>query len=412
PYWYRDVEPCRIKPGPWSSDSTGFYLLSEEGLESMGLGFFDLETESFEWIQRSNWDIEHIAHSNDGSYLAWVSNEDGYSRLCVKDYERDRVYSPPLPDGVMGQPSFSKDGASLVFTLRTPRRPISLYISDWGQNRVARPITNGFLGRLDEEQLVEPNLIFYESEDGLKIPAFLYRPLMVDSTRGAAPVVISIHSKSRGQARPEYNASFQYLLNRGMGILAPNIRGSSGYGRTYESLILGDWGGEMVEDIKQGVEYLTRLDWVDGNRLGIVGRHFGGYAALISAFLLPNHFAAAVSMQGPCDLLDYIESLPSDSRNVALRLIGNPESERHLLIDRSPVSHVENTDLRCLIIQGAEDQLISLNTMDKFVEELSIRGTNVEYRVLPGVGHEFIKRKNSLLAWDETVNFLARNLLA
>lgn len=409
---WRTDEPCEVEPGLWSIDGAGFYVLSEEDLESRGLGYFDLAEQTFEWVQRLNWDIECIALSNQGSYLAWVSNEDGYSRLCVKDYERDRVYSPPLPDGVMGQPSFSQDGASLVFALSTPTRPSSLYVSDWAQNRIARPITNGFLGKLEEEELVDPNLIFFESEDGLKIPAFLYRPMMVDSALGAAPVVISIHTEPTGQSRPEYNASFQYLLNRGIGILAPNIRGSSGYGRTYESLIFGDWGGEMVEDIKQGVKYLQQLDWVDSERMGILGRHFGGYTALISTALLPEEFAAAVSIQGPCDLVEYIESLPSDLRNQALTLIGNPEVDRELLHHRSPTSHIEANDLRLLIIQGADDSLVSLSTMDKYVEDLSNRGCDVEYRVLSDVGHEFVKKRNKLSAWREAVDFLARNLLA
>lgn len=403
-------EDCRVTPGPWSPDGSGFYVLSEEGLESMGLGFFDYEMETFEWVQRLNWDIENISLSSNGMYLAWVSNEDGYSRLCVKDFERDRIYSPPLPDGVMGKPSFSRDGASLVFELSTSRNPSSLYISDWGQNRVAKSISMGFLGRLEEEQLVEPNLIFYESEDGLKIPAFLYRPMMVNSTLGKAPVVVSIHSKPTGQARPDYNGSFQYLLNRGIGVLAPNIRGSGGYGRTYESLLFGDWGGEMLEDIKKGVEYLRQLEWVDDNRIGIIGRHFGGYAVLMSAAHLSDHFAGGVSLQGPCDLPQYVESLPTDERALALKLIGDPESERDFLIERSPNTHAASIDCRLMIVQGSDDRFVSEERMSQFVEDARDSDSEIEYLVLSDVGHEFVKRKNELKAWTRALDFLVRIL--
>lgn len=377
----------------------------------MGLGFYDCESETFEWVQRLSWDIENISVSSNGMYLARVSNEDGYSRLCVKDYERDRIYSPPLPDGVMGKPSFSRDGASLVFELSTSRNPSSLYISEWGQNRVAKSITMGFLGRLDEEELVEPNLIFYESEDGLKIPAFLYRPMIVNSSIGKAPVVVSIHSKPTGQTRPDYNAAFQYLLNRGIGILAPNIRGSGGYGRTYESLLFGDWGGEMLEDVKKAVEYLRQLDWVDDSRIGAIGRHFGGYVALMSATHLSNYFAAAVSMQGPCDLPNYIESLPADERELEMKLIGNPESERDFLVERSPSSYSASIDCRLLIIQGSDDRLVNEKRMSEFVEDAIARGSEVEYLVLSGVGHQFVRKKKELKAWNSALDFLVRNLL-
>src|SRR5262249_7881855 len=157
-------------------------------------------------------------------------------------------------------------------------RPADVYVADLETGAVTR-LTRSFTGGVPESDMVEPELVRYAATDGRRIPAWLYRP----GGAGSHPVLLSIHGGPEAQERPGPASTFafyQYLLSRGIGVLAPNIRGSTGYGKTYQSLIHRDWGGAELRDIESAARYLRGLDWVDPDRMGVYGGSFGGFATL------------------------------------------------------------------------------------------------------------------------------------
>ncbi len=401
-------------PGPWRPDSKAFYVITDKGREFKGLALYDLEERSLGWVETPDWDVEGVALSRDGRYLAWVVNEDGYSRLCVRDLETGEPLDlSELPRGVIpsvGGPEFSPDGRLLAFYFANARRPLDLYVLDL-ESRELRRLTYSHIGNVPEEEMVEPELVRIPSFDR-EIPAWLYKPQGLKEGE-RVPVVLSIHGGPEAQERPGYNYSglYQYLLNRGIGVLAPNIRGSTGYGKTYQRLIHRDWGGGELKDLEACAKYLQSLDWVDSKRLGVFGGSFGGFATLSCATRLPDYWAAAVDIVGPSNLVTFAKAVPPFWKRYMKKWVGDPEEDYELLMERSPITYVEQLKCPILIIQGANDPRVVKAESDQMVEKLRALGREVEYWVFEDEGHGFTKRKNELRAWRATAEFFEKQLL-
>lgn len=403
---------AKYMPGPWNPDGTGFYMLTDEGREFLGLAYFDLASGSWEWIEVPDWDIQALEGSSDGKYLAWIVNEHGYSQLHVRDLKRGRLVSlPNLPKGVISTLSFSPDGTKLGLLLITPTHCAEVYVINLSK-RTQMQLTHSMLGGIDEKDLVNPELIEYPTFDDRDIPAWLYKPKPA-SPSNAAPVILSIHGGPERQEFPIYAHSgmYQYWTSRGIGVLAPNIRGSTGYGKSYQKLIHRDWGGGEMKDIEAAVHYLRGLDWVDAERIGIFGRSFGGFASLSAVSRLPEYWAAAVDIVGPSNLVTLIETGPPHWRKMDERTIGDPVKDFDFLMSRSPVTYADQIKSPLFIIQGANDQRVPKAESDQIVERLRARGVKVRYDVYEDEGHGFSKRENELKVWKDASEFLEEYLL-
>jgi dipeptidyl aminopeptidase/acylaminoacyl peptidase len=399
----------QYSPQAWAADGTGFYLLSDEGREFLGLAFFDLAAGVLRWLETPGWDIQQIAASDNGRLLAWVVNEDGYSRLHARDLTTGRsITLPPLPDGVIETLQVAPDGSRIGLTLEQPRHPAEVYVIDVTTG-TATQLTFGFLGGIDEADLIEPELVHYPTHDRRDIPAFLYRP----SGEGSFPVVLSIHGGPEAQELPRYPYSglYQYWLDRGIGVLAPNVRGSTGYGKTYQKLIYRDWGGAELGDFEAAVRYLHTLDWVDRGRIGVFGGSFGGFATLSCVSRLPDYWAAAVDIVGPSNLVTLCRSVPPTWRRPVIELIGDPDTEEAFLLERSPITWADQIRTPLFIIQGANDPRVVQAESDQIVERLRARGVDVRYDVYLDEGHGFTKRENELKGLRDAAEFMEQHLL-
>jgi dipeptidyl aminopeptidase/acylaminoacyl peptidase len=395
-------------PGPWAADGSGFWLLTDEDREFIGLAFWDL-SDGMRWIETPEASVEDVAASADGRYLAWTVNHDGYSRLHVRDLVRDRMMAlPELPRGVIGTLALSPSGDKLGILLSQPTHPAEVYVLDLERGELTR-LTESFLGGIDEADLVEPELIRYPTHDGRQIPAWLYRP----EGDGPFPVILSIHGGPEAQERPTYMYSglYQYLLTRGIGILAPNVRGSTGYGKSYQKLIHRDWGGAELGDFKAAADYLKGLDWVDPDRLGVFGGSFGGFATLSCVSRLPDYWAAAVDIVGPSNLVTFAKAVPPTWRRFMAKWVGDPETEADFLMERSPITYVDRIKTPLFVIQGANDPRVVKGESDQIVARLRERGVAVRYDVYDDEGHGFTKRENELKAMADTAAFFEERLL-
>ena len=404
---------AKFVPGPWAPDASGFYMLTDEGREFMGLAFFDLGLEKWEWIEKPDWDIQAIDGSRDGRYLAWTVNEHGYSRLHIRDLKRQRLISvPEIPHGVIWTVKFSPDGGKLGLMLITPTHCAEIFILDLSKGKLAQ-ITHSMLGGIDERDLVTPELVSYKTFDDRNIPAWLYKPRDASMT-SHTPIILSIHGGPEWQEFPiyAYSGLYQYWSSLGIGVLAPNIRGSTGYGKSYQKLIHRDWGGGELKDIEAAAHYLRSLDWVDKDNLGLFGASFGGFATLSAASRLPEYWAAAVDIVGPSNLVTLIETGPPHWRKMDERAIGDPKKDFDSLMSRSPITYADQIKAPLFIIQGANDPRVPKAESDQIVDFLRERGVEVRYDVYEDEGHGFTKRENEIKAWKDASGFLESHLLA
>lgn len=392
-------------PGPWKRDGSGFYLMTDNGREFVGLAFCHLPSGEIEWVERPEWNVEGVDLSRDGRTLIWSVNENGVSTVHIRDLEtgEERITSE-LPAGNLNDVALAPDGARAVVQMDTATRGMNLFHLDTHSGGVAQ-LTFGMLGGIPQDVFVEPELVHFPTFDGREVPAFLYKPRTVEG--GQIPVVLSIHGGPESQERPEYRYAglYQYLVYRGIAVLAPNIRGSTGYGKSYQKLIYHDWGGADLKDFEHAARYLLDQEWVDPDRIGVFGGSYGGFATLSCVTRLPEYWAAGAELVGPSNLVTFASSVPPTWRRMTDEWVGNPETERDFLLERSPITYVDQIRCPLLIMQGANDYRVVKAESDQMVERIRSRGGTVEYLVFPDEGHGFTRRGNLLKAYRTTAEF-------
>jgi dipeptidyl aminopeptidase/acylaminoacyl peptidase len=193
-------------------------------------------------------------------------------------------------------------------------------------------------------------------------------------------------------------------------VLATNIRGSTGYGKSYQKLIHRDWGGAELKDMEHAAIYLQSLSWVDPDRLGVFGGSFGGFATLSCVARLPQYWAAAVDIVGPSNLVTFVKAVPPAWKRMMKAWVGDPDEDAEMLREPSPITYIENIRAPLLIIQGANDPRVVKPESDQMVERLRELGRPVEYMVFEDEGHGFTKTANALKAFKATAEWLERHL--
>ncbi len=401
---------AKFLPGPWKADGSGFYLLTDDGREFSGLAFHTLATNARAWIETPERDIDEVAGSANGRVLAWMENVDGWGKLHVRDLERGAdLPEPKLPPGAASMlgsgMSLSRDGSRLALVWDQPSRPAEVFVVDTATGD-ALPVTEMRAAGLSSLELREPELIRFESFDGRQIPAWLYRP----DGGGPSPFAVLIHGGPEAQERPIYRPYVQYLVSRGIGVLATNVRGSTGYGKTYQKLIHHDWGGGDLEDWRHAAEWLKAQPFVDPGRLAVLGGSYGGFATLTCVTRLPEYWRAAVDIVGPANLVTFVRAVPPQWLRFMAEWVGDPDTEEEFLRERSPITYVDQVRAALLVLQGAKDPRVVKSESDQMVERLRELGREVEYVVFDDEGHGFTRYANEVHAYRLTCEWLESHL--
>lgn len=396
----------------FSPDSKLLYFLTNEYGEFDQVWSYTLADGTKQKEIEGSWDISAVTFSKNGTYRAVYSNEDARTVVNITRTDTgEKVELPKLPDGDLASARFSPDEKTIAFYLNSDTSPSNLYVYQMADKNLKK-LTEALNPSINGEDLVAGKVIRYKSFDGLDIPSILFRPWSASATN-KVPALVWVHGGPGGQSRHGYRAAIQHLINHGYAILMVNNRGSSGYGKTFFHMDDRKHGDVDLKDCVYGKKYLQSLDWVDPNRIGIIGGSYGGYMVAAALAFEPEVFNVGINIFGVTNWERTLQNIPPwwESFKEALYAeMGDPaeDAERHHAI--SPLFHAERITKPLLVVQGANDPRVLQAESDDLVEAVRKNNVPVEYVLFPDEGHGFRRRENRITASEAYVKFLDTHL--
>jgi dipeptidyl aminopeptidase/acylaminoacyl peptidase len=346
------------------------------------------------------WDVSALAMSEDRTRAAFVTNEDGVSEIYLLDPSSGRYRQvESIPQGIVFGLTFSPDGSQLAFSLNSPQTPSDVFTlaltEDVLDSGAMTRWTYSEVGGLDTDGFVPPELVHYPTFDSVagaprKIPAFVYTP----AGPGPHPVIISIHGGPEGQYRPFFSSTFQVWLHQGAAVIAPNVRGSSGYGKTYVTLDNGYKREDSVKDIGALLDWIATRPDLDASRVAVIGGSYGGYMVLASAVHYSDRLSAAVDIVGISNFVTFLENTQDYRRDLRRVEYGD---------ERDPA-------MRAHLERIANDPRVPASESEQIVRDVRETGREVWYMLAENEGHGFRKKENRDLYLDLVLLFFEKHL--
>jgi len=374
---------------------------------------YEIETGEQSPLIEADWDVMYVAYSNSGRYRGSAINADGFTEVTVLDQDTggELLLPSSVPAGDLASVRFSPSERQIAFLVTSSTAPANVHWVDLNSGE-HRQLTEALNPELDPEELVEAEIVRFESFDGLTIPGIMYRPHEA-SADNPVPALVMVHGGPGGQSRAGYSAMVQHLVDHGYAVYAANNRGSSGYGKTFFHMDDRRHGEEDLQDIVAAGEYLRAQDWVQDDAVGVIGGSYGGYITAAALAFHPEAFDAGINIFGVTNWVRTLESIPpwwEAFREALYDEMGDPatDAERHRAI--SPLFHADNIVKPLLVVQGANDPRVLQVESDEIVEAVRANGVPVEYIVFEDEGHGFLKRENRIEASNAYVDFLDTHL--
>ena len=409
-----DEDEVANSPETFSADGTHLFYTTDRGSEFGYLVSRNLETGEETVVLQPEWDVMYTSRSRGGNYLVVGVNEDSQTNLELLDAaDFSEVALPQMADGNVTSVEFSADDSQMAFYVSSSRRPSDLFVVGMEDDAAeARALTSSLNPEIDIEHLVDGEVIRFESYDGLEIPGILYRPHQTSSDN-PVPALVRVHGGPGGQARIGYSALNQYLLNHGYALFDINNRGSSGYGKTFFAADDRCHGECDLGDVVEGKKMLADLEWVDGERIGIIGGSYGGYMVAAALAFEPEVFDVGVNIFGVTNWLRTLESTPAwwgPQRDALFAELGDPAEDADRLRRISPLFHAGNITKPMIVLQGANDPRVLQAESDEIVEALRENDVPVEYVLFDDEGHGFRNRANEIEGYRAIREFLDTHL--
>ena len=390
----------------WSPDGRKLLITSNRLNRHSNVALLDIATGELEWVTTDTWQCEAGQFHPSGRFLTYERNCDGNSEVYVYDLgigaRIDPIGRPGL--STLGQQVFSPAGDRMLFSYAGPREPNDLHTYDIARRQTVK-ITDSMLAAMEAESMVEPYLVRYASTDGLEISAFLYVPhnLARDSSH---PAIVTVHGGPSAQYSNGFIRTTQYLVNNGYIVIAPNYRGSTGYGKDFEERNRFDMGGGDLADVAAAARFLETTGYVDARKIAIMGGSYGGYMTMMGLTKKPEIWAAGVAIVPFVNWFTELEHEDPALREWDLATMGDPVANRALYEDRSPINFVDCIRAPLLILAGANDPRCPKEESDQVAEAIRSRGGVVEYHFYENEGHGFSKIENAIDSFQRTVAFL------
>jgi dipeptidyl aminopeptidase/acylaminoacyl peptidase len=408
-----DTEKVSYGGGLFSKDSKGLYVITDRDSEFSRLSYVNLATLQHTYLTNHiPWDVEDFDLTKDGKYLAFVTNEDGASILhLLETTTKQEKPLPKLPVGQVYGITWHRNNEDLGFTLVSARFTADVYSVNIRTNKVER-WTESETGGLNTANFSDAQLVRWQSFDGKTISGFLYCPPAKFPNK--RPVIIDIHGGPEGQSRPSFLGRYNYYLNElGVALLFPNVRGSTGYGKTFLTLDNGYKREDSVKDIGALLDWIATQPDLDKDRILVTGGSYGGYMSLAVATKYSDRIRAAINIVGISNFVTFLENTESYRRDLRRVEYGDERDPkmREFLLKISPVNNASNIKKPLFVIHGKNDPRVPLREAEQIVETVRKNNVPVWYLMAKDEGHGFSKKKNIDFQFYATVMFVKEYLL-
>jgi dipeptidyl aminopeptidase/acylaminoacyl peptidase len=394
-----------------SPDSKTVLITSNAGNGYQNAGLLDVASKKIAWLTNDKWEVNSGRFSPDGKRLTWTANVDGNQDIFVYDLATRQSHALPVAKGINSlagsDTTFSHDGTRLLYTHNGADAPNDIWAYDFSAQK-AQQLTHSLVGGVRGEDMVEPFLVHYPSKDGKwQISAFVYVPYNAEKNAKNAAVVY-IHGGPTSQTINSFNRSIQYLVNQGFFVIAPNYRGSTGYGKEFEDANRFDMGGGDLDDVISAAEWIKKTGFIDPKKVAVMGGSYGGYLTMMAVTKAPDLWAAGVPIVPFVNWFTEIENEDPALREYDIATMGDPMKDKERLKERSPINFVDRIKAPLLLLAGGNDPRCPKTEAEQVAQAVKKRGGVVELKVYENEGHGFAKIENQIDAYTRVVDFLKK----
>jgi dipeptidyl aminopeptidase/acylaminoacyl peptidase len=408
-----------------SPDGKNVLITSNAGDGYDNAGLLEIANKKISWLTNDKWEVSGESFSPDGKFLTYTANVDGNTDIYLYDIASGKARALLLPKGVnhtAGRPSpFARDGSRMLYSHTGANAPGDLWvytISDEAakikSTRAGAPaphepshqLTYSLVGGVRSEDMVEPYLVHYPSKDGKwTISAFVYVPYNLPRN-GEHPAIVYVHGGPTAQTMNTFNRFVQYMANQGYIVIAPNYRGSTGYGKEFQQANLFDMGGGDLQDVLGAADWIKQTGYVDPKKLILMGGSYGGYLTMMGVTKTPEVWAAGVPIVPFVNWFTEIQNEDPVLQQSDLATMGDLEKNKALYEDRSPINFVHQIKAPLYLLAGGNDPRCPKEEAQQVVDAVKKRGGVVEYKVYENEGHGFAKVENQIDAYKRVADFL------
>jgi dipeptidyl aminopeptidase/acylaminoacyl peptidase len=398
--------------GEIASDGRTVYLASNKDRDLTAFGRVRLDQSNkpgpIEVLaERKDAELDGFQLNEQGTLAALVWNVGGKNELAMAELPSAKsIRGAELPAELVSGLTFSEDGRQLAMTITGARSPADIWVMDVASQKL-RQLTFSPHAAVELSHLVRPELVKFKAHDGLELSGWLYRPV---GQHAPASYVLSFHGGPEAQERPAFRSDYQALLSQGIGVFAPNVRGSSGFGKRFVNLDNGALRVNGVKDIKSCVDYLVSNGIAGPKRIGITGGSYGGYMTMAGVTEFPDSFAAGVDLFGIVNFATFFKHTEPWMAAISTVEYGDPATQADMLKSLSPIYKLDRIKAAMMVQHGANDTNVPVIEAEQIVKSLKDRGVPVEYVLFPDEGHGFRKTPNRIKSTVTMVEFFAKYL--
>lgn len=392
-----------------SPDGRSILITSNAGDGYDNVGLLDIASKKIRWLTQDKWQISGESFSPDGKFLTYNANVDGNTDIYLYDMASGKARALPPPKGVnysAGGPSpFTRDNSRLLYYHTGPTVPGDLWVYNLADGK-SHQLTHSLMGGMRSEDMVEPHLVHYPSKDGKwTISAFVYVPYNLPRN-GEHPAIVYVHGGPTSQTTNTFNRFVQYMANQGYIVIAPNYRGSTGYGKEFQQANLFDMGGGDLQDVLAAADWIKQTGYVDPKKLILMGASYGGYMTMMGVTKAPDLWAAGVPIVPFVNWFTEIQNEDPVLQQSDLATMGDLEKNKALYEDRSPINFVDQIKAPLYLLAGGNDPRCPKEEAQQVVDAVKKRGGVTEYKVYENEGHGFARVENQIDAYKRVADFL------
>ncbi len=366
------------------------------------------------WLTKDKWEIRGGEFSPDGKHITFTANVDGNVDIYLHDLANGQSNVLPVAKGVNepagGRSAFSIDGSRLLYSHNGPTAPGDLWVYHLGSGK-SQQLTHSLIAGVHSEDMVEPYLVHYPSRDGKwTISALLYVPFNM-ARNGQNAAIVYIHGGPAAQTMNSFNRFIQFAANQGYMVLAPNYRGSTGYGKEFQQANLFDMGGGDLQDVLAGLDWIKQTGHLDLKKIAVMGGSYGGYLSMMAVTKAPDVWAAGVPIVPFVNWFTEIQNEDPVLQESDLATMGDPVKNKALYEERSPINFIDQIQAPLLLLAGGHDPRCPKSETEQVIDAIQKRGGKVDYKIYENEGHGFARVENQIDAYTRVADFLLAHVV-